>query len=186
MAVALPGAAPRDGCAVSDAERAALIDRLEAGPRRAASAAVRAQARRLSGGRRRPAGWSERQIVDHLCRVEREVFHARLRQIGREDEPHWQWVEPGAEPGHASLATLLDRFAAERRATVDHLSTLDDAGWIRWGVHATYGRLDVAALLGIALDHDADHLAELERRVRRTWPDRRMASRDRTRRRPDG
>jgi hypothetical protein len=150
---------------MSDAERAVLIDRLEAGPRRVASAAMGAQARRLSARHRRPAGWSEREIVDHLGRVEREVFHARLRQIAREDEPHWQWVEPGAAPGHASLAILLDRFAAERRATVGHLATLDDAGWTRWGVHATYGRLDVAALLGIALDHDADHLAELERRA---------------------
>ena len=101
----------------------------------------------------------------HLVRVEREVFQARLAQVAREDVPHWEWVEPGAEPGHASLATLIDRFARARAATLDHLLSLHPEGWARTGIHATYGRLDVAALLGIAVEHDADHLAELERRA---------------------
>ncbi len=31
----------------------------------------------------------------------------------------------------------------------------------RTGVHATYGRLDVAGLLRLAIDHDEEHLAGL-------------------------
>jgi hypothetical protein len=151
---------------VTGAERGAILERFAAGPRRVASTALDAQAGRLAGAvRRRPEGWSEREIVAHLVRVEREVFQVRLRQVVDEDEPHWQWVEPGAGPGHASLATLVGRFSASRGATIRYLQALDDAGWARSGIHATYGRLDVAGLLGIAVDHDTDHIAELERRA---------------------
>ncbi len=40
---------------------------------------------------------------------------------------------------------------------------LDDAGWARFGTHVTYGVLDVAGLLNLAIDHDEDHLAGLAR-----------------------
>ena len=84
---------------MTGAERRAILERFAAGPRRVASAALDAQAGRLAGAvRRRPEGWSEREIVAHLVRVEREVFRVRLRQLVDEDEPHWQWVEPGAGP----------------------------------------------------------------------------------------
>ena len=147
-------------------ERGAILGRFAAGPGRVASAAAEAQADRLAGGvRRRPDGWSEREIVAHLVRVEREVFQVRLRQLADEAEPHWQWVEPGAGPGHASLATLVGRFSAARGATIHYLEGLDDGSWARSGIHVTYGRLDVAGLLGIAVDHDTDHIAELERRA---------------------
>jgi hypothetical protein len=45
------------------------------------------------------------------------------------------------------------------------VAAFDDAGWARTGVHATYGRLDVAALLRLAADHDDEHLAALEARA---------------------
>ena len=142
--------------------RDALIERFRASPARVAELAPAAEAVR---GSQPPDGWSEREIVSHLVRVDREVFQVRLRDLGGPSEPRWSWVEPGAEPGRATLATLIERFATIRQATIAHLASLDDAGWARSGVHATYGRLDVAGLLGIAIDHDADHIAELERRA---------------------
>ena len=39
----------------------------------------------------------------------------------------------------------------------------DYDGWDRTGVHETYGRLDVAGLLRVAIDHDEEHLAGLAR-----------------------
>lgn len=41
------------------------------------------------------------------------------------------------------------------------LEALDDDGWSRRGTHQTYGELDVAGLLRVALDHDDHHLAAL-------------------------
>lgn len=147
---------------MTTAERAALVERFRAGPEQVAAVAGKAAAAR---GGRAPEGWSEREIVAHLVRVDREVFQVRLADLSGPSEPQWSWVEPGAQPGRATLATLVERFATTREATIAHLKDLDDAGWARSGVHASYGRLDVAALLGIAIDHDADHIAELERRA---------------------
>jgi hypothetical protein len=146
---------------VTPAERAALVERFRAGPKQVAGLAPAAASR--SG--QKPEGWSEREIVAHLVRVDEEVFQVRLRDLRGPTEPQWSWVEPGAEPGGATLDALVARFTAVREATIADLAGLDDAGWARSGVHSTYGRLDVRALLGIAIDHDRDHIAELERRA---------------------
>ena len=56
---------------------------------------------------------------------------------------------------------ILAAFARRAGQTVATIRALDEAGWARTGTHATYGRLDVAGLLRIAIDHDAEHLASL-------------------------
>ena len=133
-----------------------LRDRLAAVPARVARAAA--------GAALPPAGeWSAREIVLHLVAVEDEVWHSRLAQLDRESNPHWPWTEPGlaAFPGDGSLDTVVPAFASRRADTVARLDALDDVGWSRAGTHATYGRLDVAALLRLALEHDEEHLASL-------------------------
>jgi hypothetical protein len=110
-----------------------------------------------------PLEWGPNEVVRHLIAVERVVWFARLTSIRDENEPHWSWTEPGPEPGldDAALDDLLARFAEARAGTVALLESFDEATWARTGVHATYGRLDVAALVTIAVDHDAEHLRGL-------------------------
>ena len=55
-----------------------------------------------------------------------------------------------------------------RLATLESVAALDEAGWRRSGHHATLGTLDVAGLLGLAADHDTEHLATLARLGRST------------------
>ncbi len=116
-----------------------------------------------------PAGeWTARDVVAHLVAVERDVWQARLDLLGPgRAEPQWSWTEPGPvdEPAAASLEGALAVFGAERSATLARIAVLDEAGWARAGIHATYGRLDVAGLLGVAANHDAEHLAALEARA---------------------
>jgi hypothetical protein len=108
-----------------------------------------------------PAGeWTPREVLLHLLAVEDEVWHARLRQLATEPEPRWPWFEPGLASFSAdSWDEVLDAFRASRAATVAQLDDLDEAGWARSGVHERYGRLDVAALLQRALEHDEEHIA---------------------------
>jgi hypothetical protein len=56
---------------------------------------------------------------------------------------------------------VVELFRATRARIVEHLDALDAAGWAQTGVHETYGRLDVAALMRRALDHDEEHLETL-------------------------
>jgi hypothetical protein len=137
--------------------RADLRDRLAGVPERLALASRAAAADRTT----RPGEWTPAEVVRHLIAVEEEVWHGRLRQLAAEERPRWPWTEPDRWPGApgASLDELLATYADRRGATIGILDALDDAGWARTGEHATYGVLDVAALMTRAIDHDEEHLA---------------------------
>ncbi len=142
--------------------RLALRDRLAAVSDRLTSAA--------SSADRHPAAtteWSVRDVVLHMVAVEEEVWQPRLRQMAGEENPRWAWTEPGpARSGDGqSLAACLVTFAQRRRETVAHLDGLEPSGWQRIGTHAVFGVLDVAGLMREALEHDEEHLADLERRA---------------------
>jgi DinB superfamily len=134
-------------------EQRSLRDALAAVPERLAAVIPTAP--------RAPAGeWTPREVLLHLLAVEDEVWHARLRQLATEPEPHWPWFEPGLASFSAdSWDEVLDAFRASRAETVAKLDALDAAGWARSGVHERYGRLDVAGLMQRALDHDEEHIA---------------------------
>jgi hypothetical protein len=144
--------------------RAALAGRLIGAPariRRAAIAAARATPAR--------GEWAAHDIVLHLVAVEIEVFQRRLADLRETESPEWTWVEPGPAPRESSetLADSLVRFAAARLATLESVTALDPADWLRTGHHATLGVLDVSDLLALAADHDKEHLAALARLGRR-------------------
>jgi hypothetical protein len=107
--------------------------------------------------------WGVTEHLLHLLAVESIVWQARLAQVAREDDPQWSWTEPGQATGFdgAPLSTILAVYAEARATTVSRVDALDQAGWHRFGTHATYGRLDVAGLIRLAHDHDAVHLAAI-------------------------
>ena len=111
-----------------------------------------------------PGEWAPSDVVRHLLAVELEVWHPRLAQLAAQDDPHWPWAEPDRWSGEpaASLDRLLEVYAAARGATLATLDDLGDAGWARTGTHATFGILDVGALMTKALDHDEEHLRSLD------------------------
>jgi hypothetical protein len=140
------------------ADRAAARAALVAVPARLAAAARNAADRPVAAGE-----WSPVDVVRHLIAVETAVWHARLDQLATENDPHWPWTEPDRwlDQPEATLEELLAVHAARRAETVARLDSLDDAGWRRTGTHATYGVLDVSAMLRILLDHDEEHIAGL-------------------------
>ena len=149
-----------------DPATAELVRRLAAGPELLAEAAGRAPRgdagspdAGASGGR-----WSARQNLGHLVLVERLVFQARLDQLAGDGVPSWSWHEPGTSdaPEVATLEAALATFAAVRAETVARVAALDDAGWARYGLHATYGRLDVRGLLEVIVDHDDHHRRDID------------------------
>lgn len=103
--------------------------------------------------------WGPREVARHLSTVERVVWHARLDRLAVAEQPRWTYEEPGVgADDDRPLEAIVAGFAAERRATLDRLAALDDAGWARTGVHATFGVLDVEGLCRLAADHDDEHI----------------------------
>jgi hypothetical protein len=136
----------------------ALFEAFRDFPPRFAEAAMAAEGRTVPTGE-----WGPREVARHLIAVEREVWWVRFASIAEEHEPQWAWTEPGLEPGldGVPLGEILERFTAVRARSVAILDGFDEAAWVRTGVHATYGRLDVTGLLGIVTNHDAEHLESL-------------------------
>jgi DinB superfamily len=147
-----------DASGAVPAARAELVQRFASFPGRLGERARGAQGRPVPA-----AEWTPAQVVRHLMAVEGEVWLARLASLAAGGEPHWSWTEPGPLPGFddASLDDVLELFGRLRASTVDFLGMFDDTAWARTGVHATYGRLDVAGLLRLAIDHDEEHLRGL-------------------------
>jgi hypothetical protein len=109
-----------------------------------------------------PGEWTPEQIVRHLLAVDEQVWLPRLDALADDVEPYWPWYEPGLSDVEATgWQAVLELFRATRGRIVAHLDGLDAARWARSGVHATYGRLDVAALMRRALAHDGEHLETL-------------------------
>jgi hypothetical protein len=152
------------------AARLALLARLGAFPARLAEVARAVEAAEAVAGRP-PGEWSAREVVAHLVAVEGVVWQARLDSLAAAGPdatlPAWSWVEPGPvdDPSVATLDGALGLFAAGRALTLERLASLDEEGWSRTGIHATYGPLDLAGLLRIAADHDDEHLDALEARA---------------------
>jgi DinB superfamily len=147
-----------DASGAVPADRAELVERFASFPGRLADAARAAQDRPVPAGE-----WTPAEVVRHLMAVEGEVWLARLASLAAGGEPHWSRAEPGPLPGFddTSLDDILELFGRLRSSTVDFLGMFDDTAWARTGVHATYGRLDVAGLLRLAIDHDEEHLRGL-------------------------
>jgi len=125
---------------------------------------VVAAAAHAASERPAPEGeWTPEQVVRHLIAVDLEVHQRRIRDLVTEDEPIWSWQEPGPWPDEPTLGLdgVLERFASVRGDTVGMYRALDAAGWARSGRHATFGQLDADGLLGLVVDHDAEHVAGL-------------------------
>jgi hypothetical protein len=121
-----------------------------------------ATAARSAAGRPVPAGeWGPSEVVRHLIAVEEVVWHTRLRQLAAADMPTWPWVEPEPWQGEpdATLDELLETFATRRGETVAILDGFDEPTWSRTGIHATWGEINVPALMVRAVDHDDEHIA---------------------------
>jgi DinB superfamily len=141
------------------ADRVSIRQGLADAPARAAVLAARAGDP--------PAGeWSAREVILHLAIVDELVWHPRLDSLlaGGTEPPRWGWVEPGlwSGPNDDTLVGALAAYRERRAATLARVDALGEAGWTRFGIHATFGRLDVPGLLRVLADHDAEHLAQLE------------------------
>ena len=106
-----------------------------------------------------PGEWGPAEVVRHLIAVEHLVWQARLAQLAAEDHPNWTWMEPVLADGfdEVPLDKIVTAFADARAETVAIIRAIDEAGWARSGTHATFGVLDVAGLLLVAIDHDQEH-----------------------------
>ncbi len=149
-------------------ERSALLQRYETGSAAVDEAIAGASDADLD---RRPGDdeWTAREVVHHLADSE-SMAYIRLRRLIAEDDPLIQGYDEPVwarrlhydRPIEPSLAVLR----AVRGASLQLLTSLDDAEWSRTGTHSESGPYSVEGWLRIYADHPRDHAAQI-RRARR-------------------
>jgi hypothetical protein len=147
------------------AERDALIDQYEDGPRVVGAALEGITAAELEA-REAPGEWSSREIVHHLA--DSEMTSAiRLRLLIAQDGPTFLGYDQEEfvrrlfpdRPIEPSLAA----FAGARAATAPILRRLREEQWLRFGTHSESGRYSVEDWLRLYGSHAHEHAGQIRR-----------------------
>lgn len=107
--------------------------------------------------------WSLLDVVQHLLLVEGQ-FQQRLRRVMAEERPFLPTIHPSPSEHtrNEPLADLLAEFAQQREETVAYLTALKAKKWERTAVHETEGSVTFRFLVQMIIDHDSDHLNQLQ------------------------
>lgn len=137
-----------------------LLDIVVQGPARLRAAAETA-------GAPTEGEWSAAEVLAHMAATE-NLWLERLNQLLREKEPR---IRPGGSGKAAEIqerlmtgtvADNLDAFNAARGEIVSLLMGLSLRDWERSGAHDTRGEITIADVAESIIDHDAEHIAQLE------------------------
>lgn len=114
-----------------------------------------------------PAGeWSAAQVLGHLATAE-YFFLERINLLLREDNPYLRSFAAAATERQEALmgndaATNLAAFNELRGETVSTLMSLALNLWTRAGNHETQGTMSVEDVVEMMIDHDAEHIDQIE------------------------
>ena len=113
----------------------------------------------------RVGAWDVRDIAAHLAASERDCYVPRIRAIAAGENPIFDFfTNEASDFSGIHLDDALDEWTATRLMLIGFVGTLDeDQRTGLTGKHERYGAVTVDRYLGIALEHDADHLRALER-----------------------
>jgi len=118
-------------------------------------------------GARRPGQgsdfWSVVDVISHLIDAEHRTLE-RTKRVRSEENPFLP-IYPDDDYTRHPLPELIQRFCSLRR---DHLKVLEGLGgaeWDRRGRHERYGALSIWDLARHTVYHDAEHLAQIGRKL---------------------
>ncbi|MBP7693045.1 MAG: DinB family protein [Anaerolineales bacterium] len=139
-----------------------LLQALHAAPARAAAWLTALPEAGLNW-RAAAAAWTGPEIVAHLTAAD-PLFQQRFQLILTADNP---WLprfgpETARPETHEPLPRLLERFQAGRGQVLRYLSELGPEAWDRPAVHETLGSTTFLAQVQNMVNHDTEHLSQLE------------------------
>ena len=114
-----------------------------------------------------PDEWSVSEIAAHLVDAEQAWLQRRIRLMAEEDHPRLPYY-PDLDYTKPRLRQSVGEFARARQANVAYLESLLLADWGRRGTHERWGEITVTWAVRHIAAHDAEHLAQLSRRLART------------------
>ena len=111
-----------------------------------------------------PQEWSFRFIAAHLATTEKECYQDRVVRIAAGETPHFEsYFNTGRDFGSFDLRASLHAWAATRQEILKQVSVLSNEQLALTGSHAAFGTLTVPSVLQLMLDHDREHIRDLEK-----------------------
>ncbi len=107
-------------------------------------------------------------ITAHLLVEERVDFRPRLQRLLDDPSLEWDPIDPEKDVlgiDTSDVGALVDAFTAERRDSVQWLSTLEATQLQAVKTHPRFGDMHAGELLGAWIAHDALHLRQYARRL---------------------
>ncbi|HEX3722717.1 MAG TPA: DinB family protein, partial [Nitrolancea sp.] len=107
--------------------------------------------------------WGPARIMSHLIDVEK-LYRGRMQLILTQETPYLKSANPAADGDDSAhvFRPELEAFAMERGETISLLMNLALKQWERTGIHDEYGELSVEDIAERLIDHDNEHLAQIE------------------------
>jgi len=110
-----------------------------------------------------PDHWSFRYIAAHLATSENECLQERIRQIASGGNPHFErYLNTGRDFSPLDLRNSLHDWAETRHKIIDFLRALPEEKWSLSATHDIRGTVTILDHLRIWVDHDKEHLEDLE------------------------
>jgi hypothetical protein len=111
--------------------------------------------------------WCIRELLGHL-RDAAEVYHKRTYMMSTQTDPVLEPYDQDAfarEHGYMThdIGEMLSELRAFRAKTVLLLTSLVNWNWARTGQHLEVGRLSIRQIVEHMVEHEAGHLAEIQR-----------------------
>ena len=107
--------------------------------------------------------WSFRFIAAHMATVEEDCFLDRVKRFSTNESLHFEHYDnTGRDFGQFELINSLREWAALRRELLDMVSSMPENTWHRSAAHSTRDTQTLLELLHIVLEHDQEHLQEVQ------------------------
>lgn len=108
--------------------------------------------------------WSFRYVAAHLATTEDECFFDRVKRFSTEETPHFEHYEnTGSDFSRFELTDSLREWDSSRKQLLDTVRTMPESIWSRTATHSTRGTQTLLELLQVMLEHDHDHLRDVQR-----------------------
>jgi hypothetical protein len=113
-----------------------------------------------------PGEWSIRFIAAHLAAVEKECYKDRVVQIAAGKNPRFEsYFNTGRDFSKSDLSDSLREWASTRQEIIEFVSHLPEEKFALTGTHAAFGILTIQGVLMLMLDHDQEHIENLEKAI---------------------
>jgi len=115
-----------------------------------------------------PQAWSFRYIAAHMLTTEEDAYRDRVTRIAAGENPQFgYYLNTGWDFSRFDLLDTLQKWAAARREILDFVRNLPPEKLALTGTHVKFGTITVLDALQLILEHDQEHLQELESLISR-------------------